>query len=115
MQGNTFTLPVIVPGTLAADVTAHFKHMRELQLVGISAKTDDTTSFILKIGTAADDDKYYTGTVTGGAMPVLLDDDDFVEAGSPLPWSKEYLVTVDYDGGAGGNAANVTVVLYLSE
>jgi len=70
MQGNTFTLPIVVPGTLAADVVAHFKHMRELQLVGISAKTDDTTSFILKIGTAADDDKYYTGTVTGGAAPV---------------------------------------------
>ena len=37
MQGNTFTLPIVVPGTLAADVVAHFKHMRELQLVGISA------------------------------------------------------------------------------
>ena len=48
MQGNTFTLPIVVPGTLTADVVAHFKHMRELQLVGISAKTDDTTSFILK-------------------------------------------------------------------
>ena len=46
MQGNTFAFPVIIPGTLTADVTAHFKHMRELQLVGISAKTDDTTSFI---------------------------------------------------------------------
>ena len=57
----------------------------------------------------------YTGTVTGGAAPVLLDDDDFVEAGSPLPWSKEYLVTIDFDGGAGGNSANVTVVLFLSE
>ena len=84
MQGNTFAFPVIVPGTLTADVTAHYKHMRELQLTGISAKTDDTTSFILKIGTAADDDKYYTGTVTGGASPVLLDSDDFVEAGLSL-------------------------------
>ena len=45
----------------------------------------------------------------------LLDGDDFVEAGSPLPWSKEYLVTIDFDGGAGGNSANVTVVLFLSE
>ena len=115
MQGNTFALPIIVPGTLAADVVAHFKHLRELQLVGISGKTDDTTSFILKVGTAADDDKFYTGTITGGAAPVLLDGDDFVALGSPLPWSKEYLVTVDYDGGAGGNAANVTVILYMSE
>ena len=115
MQGNTFAFPVIVPGTLTADVVGHFKHMRELQLVGISAKTDDTTSFILKIGTAADDDKYYTGTVTGGASPALLDGDDFVEAGSPLPWSKEYLVTIDFDGGAGGSSANVTDVLFLRE
>ena len=115
MQGNTFTLPIIVPGTLTADVVAHFKHMRELQLVGISAKSDDTTSFILKVGTAADDDKFYTGTVAGGAAPVLLDGDDFVAAGSPLPWSKEYLATIDFDGGDGGNSANVCVVLYLSE
>ena len=115
MQGNTFAFPIIVPGTLTADVTTHFKHMRELQLVGISAKTDDTTSFILKIGTAADDDAFYTGTVTGGAAPVVIAGTAFVDAGSPLPWSKEYLVTIDYDGGAGGNAANVTAVLYLSE
>ena len=39
----------------------------------------------------------------------------FVDAGSPLPWSMEYLVTIDYDGGAGGNAANVSVILSLSE
>ena len=93
---------------------AHFKHMRELQLVGISAKTDDTTSFILKIGTAADDDKYYTGTVTGGAAPVLLDDDDFVEAGPPPPWSEEDLVTIHYAGRAGRDAPNAALVLVLS-
>ena len=115
MQGNTFTLPIVVPGTLTADVVAHFKHMRELQLVGISAKSDDTTSFILKIGTAADDDAFYTGTITGGAAPVVIAGTAFIDAGSPLPWSKEYLVTIDFDGGAGGNSANVTVVLFLSE
>ena len=115
MQGNTFAFPIVVPGTLTADVVAHFKHGRELQLTEISAKADDTTSFILKIGTAADDDKYYTGTVTGGAAPVLIAGAAFVDAGSPLPWSMEYLVTIDYDGGAGGNAANVSVILYLSE
>ena len=115
MQGNTFAFPIVVPGTLTADVTTHFKHGRELQLTEISAKADDTTSFILKIGTAADDDAFYTGTVTGGAAPAVVAGTAFVDAGSPLPWSKEYLVTIDYDGGAGGNAANVSVVLYLSE
>ena len=115
MQGNTFALPILVPGTLTADVTAHFKHGRELQLTSFSAKADATTSFIVKIGTAADDDKFYTGTVSGGAAPVLVEGASLIGAGSPLPWSREFLVTIDYDGGDGGNAANVCVVLYLSE
>ena len=115
MQGNTFAVPILVPGTLTADVTAHFKHGRELQLTSISAKADANTSFILKVGTAVDDDTYYTGTVTGGAAPVLIPSASLVGAGSPLPWGTEWLVTIDFDGGDGGNSANVTVVLFLSE
>lgn len=118
MLGTHIPFPILIPGTLTADVSFRFKAPIGMQLVGVGAACDDTTSFILDVGTAADVDAWLDGvTVTGAAATTTaFGRSDFV--GSEFPhWAAgaEVLVSVDFDGGAGGNAANVSIVLWLTE
>lgn len=118
MLGTHIPFPILIPGTLAADVSFRFKAPIGMQLVGVGAGCDDTTSFILDVGTAADPDAYLDGkTVTGAAaMTTAFGQSDFV--GGEFPhWTAgtEVLVSIDFDGAAGGDAANVSILLWLTE
>jgi hypothetical protein len=118
MQGNLFALPIHVPGTLTADITFRFQAPFDMQLIKVTAGCDDTTSFILDIGTASDTDAHLDAvTVTGAAATTTeYGRTDFVGDQYPnIDDGDEIVATIDYDGGAGGDSANVTVVLWFYE
>ncbi len=120
MQGNHLFLPIIIPGTLTADVEFEFKAPFDMQLVKVSANCDASTSFILDIGEndTPDTDAYLDGvTVTGHATDnTEYDLDDFVNDTYPrISDGDDVVVTIDYDGGAGTDAANVSILLVFTE
>jgi hypothetical protein len=117
MQGKHLIFPVHIPGTLAANVTFHWKTPMPLQLVEIQAVASNDSDATLKVGTTSDDDAYLTAGVIGdSAVPVVKDKDDFVgtqpvhiAAGTVI------LATLDFDGAGGTAAQNVTIVLTFTE
>ena len=119
MLGNHLLLPVsFLDAALAANQTYRVRLPFGVTIEGVSAAAADTTSFILDIGTAADPDAYLDGvTVTGAAAATTLyGRSDFVNGEYPhIPAVTEILVSIDYDGGAGGDAADVSLTLILTE
>lgn len=118
MLGVHIPFPILIPGTLTANVTFRFKAPIPMQLVKVDAACADTTSFILDIGTAANDDAYLDGkTVTGAASTTTeFGRSDFVDGEFPhFVAGTEVLVSVDFDGGDGGNAAGISMVLWFTE
>ena len=119
MQGNHLLLPLnYLDAALAANQTHRIRLPFAVTLVGVNAAAADATSFILDIGTAADPDAYLDGvTVTGAAATTTLYGlADFVGDEYPhIPANTEWLVSVDFDGGAGGDAADVSITLILAE
>lgn len=119
MQGTRLLLPInFLDAALAANQTYRLSLPFDVQLVGVNAAAADTTSFILDIGTAADTDAYLDGVTVTGAAATTTDfgRSDFVGGEYPhIPAGTEWLVSVDYDGGAGGDAADVSITLILTE
>jgi hypothetical protein len=120
MQGNHFAIPIVVPGTLTADVHFEFHAPINCQLEKVSANCDAATSFILDIGEndTPDTDAYLDGvTVTGHATDnTEYTRTDFVGDQFPhIAAGADVVVTIDYDGGAGNDAAGVSILLWFSE
>lgn len=118
MQGKHLFLTFNAPGQLSANTFFHFKAPFDMILEKVSAICDASDSFILDIGTTADTDAYLDGvTVTGSATAATeYDEDDFVNGDHPrIAAGTDVAINVDYDGGAGGDAANVCIVLTLAE
>lgn len=103
---------------LAANATYRLSLPFPVTLEAVNAACADTTSFILDIGTAADPDAYLDGVTVTGAAATTTDFGraNFVGGEYPhIPAGTEWLVSVDYDGGAGGDASDVSVTLILSK
>ena len=103
---------------LAANVAHRFSLPFGVTLEAVNAAADNTTSFILDIGTAADTDAYLDGVTVTGAAATTTDFGraDFVNTQYPhIPANTEIVVSIDYDGGAGGDGAGVAVTLVLSK
>lgn len=120
MQGNHLFLPIIVPGTLTADVSFEFIAPFDMQLVKVSANCDADLTFILDIGenTTPDTDAYLDAkTVTGHAtVNTEYDRDDFVDTQYPhIADGTHVVVTIDYDGGSGSDSANISLLLVFME
>lgn len=118
MQGNLIAIPIIVPGTLTADVVLRFVAPFGMQLVKVTAYTDNALTFILDIGTQADPDAYLDAAgVTGvTATTTEFGRTDFVDDQYPkIADGDEIIATIDFDGGAGNDSANVCVVLWFYE
>lgn len=118
MQGDHLLVPIFVPGTLAADFHYEFAAPFDMTLVEVSGNCNASTSVILDVGTTADTDAYLDGvTVTGHATnATIFDRDDFVNTQYPHITKGTYVVvTVDYDGGAGGDGAGVSLLLTFAE
>ncbi len=118
MQGNIFTLGIEMDATLTGDIVRRFSLPVGATLIGANAGCDNTTSFILDVGTAADADAYIDGVTITGAAATTTDiaASDLVD-GKPMhiPANTEVVITIDYDGGAGGDAAGINVDLFLRE
>lgn len=120
MQGNHLILPVLVPGTLTTNVHFEFKAPFDMQLTSVSANCDASTSFILDIGEndTPDTDAYLDGpTVTGHAtVNSTFTRLDFVNDQFPhILKGTNVVLTIDYDGGAGNDAANVSILAVFTE
>jgi len=119
MLGNHLLLPInFLDAALAANHTFRLKLPFGVTLEGVNAAAANTTSFILDIGTAADTDAYLDGVTVAGAASTttLYGRSDFVNGEYPhIPANTEWLVSVDYDGGDGGDAADVSITLILTE
>jgi len=119
MLGSHLLLPInFLDAALAANHTYRLRLPFGVTLEGVSAAAADSTSFILDIGTAADTDAYLDGVTVSGAAATttLYGRSNFVNGEYPhIPANTEWLVSIDYDGGAGGDAADVSVTLILAE
>lgn len=118
MQGNLFTIPFIIPGTLTANVVARFQAPYNMTIEKVTAGCGNALTFILDIGVQADTDAYLDGvTVTGAtASTTEYDLDDFVDDQYPrISDGDEVEINIDYDGGAGNDAADVSVILWCRE
>lgn len=118
MQGDHICIPIFVPGTLTANFHYEFAAPFDMTLIEVSGNCDASTSVILDIGTTADTDAYLDGvTVTGHATDsTKFDLDDFVNAAYPHISKGTFVaVNVDYDGGAGGDGAGLSLLLTFAE
>ncbi len=120
MQGKHVLIPIIVPGTLTANVDYSFKAPFDMQLVKVSSITDASTTFILDIceNDTPDLDAYLDGkTVTGHAtVATEYGESDFVGAVFPhITKGTQVIASIDYDGGASSDSANVSILLTFAE
>jgi hypothetical protein len=103
---------------LTADVHFGFIAPCDLQLVKVSANCDVNTSFILDIGTEGDVDAYLDAKTITGATATNTEKGkaDFVGTEYPhIVDGTEVRVSIDYDGGAGTDAAGVSILLTFTE
>ena len=122
MAMRVFQLPFHVTGTLAANVTIIWTAPFDCQLIHVSAVNTAATDGIVRIGTTTDTDGYLVDSAIGdSSVPNEYDRNDFTGA---LITSGQYPhiakgtvveILVDYDGTGGTAAANLTVVLTLTE
>ena len=118
MQGNFFTIGIEMDATLTGDIARRFSLPIGATLIGANAGCDNTTSFILDVGTATDADAYIDNqTITGAAATTTdLAASDLVD-GAPMHIAAgtEVVISIDYDGGAGGDGAGIHVDLFFRE
>jgi len=117
MQGSYLHFGLFLLGAQTGDQFREFKAPFDLQLVKVSGNAANTTSCIIDIGTAADTDAYLDGvTLTGAtAVPTDYNQADFVNAQYPLiPKDTVVQITVDFDGGAGGNVDDLNLDLWFT-
>lgn len=119
MQGTYLPISLnYLDAALAANHTYRVSFPFPVQLVYVNAACADSTSFILDIGTAADTDAWLDGvTVTGAAATTTgFDRADFVGGEHPhIDANTEIVISIDYDGGAGGDAADVSLTVLFTE
>ena len=118
MIGNLFTIGIEMDATLTGNIVRRFQLPFSATLVKVNAGADNTLTFILDIGTAGDTDAYVDGvTITGvTATTTMISPSSFV-GGEPIHIAAgtEVVISIDYDGGDGGDAAGINVDLWLRE
>lgn len=117
MQGSYLHMGFRVFGALAADEYFEFIAPFDMQLVQVSGNAANTTSCIIDIGTAADTDAYLDGVTLTGAtgVPTEWTRTDFVNDQYPaIADGTVVQITVDYDGGAGGDVDDLMLNLWFT-
>ena len=119
MQGMYLPISLnYLDAALAANHTYRVSFPFATQLVFVNAACANGTSFILDIGTAADTDAYLDGlTVTGAASTTTgFGRADFVGGEyTHIDAGTEIVISIDYDGGAGGDAADISLTVLFTE
>lgn len=113
-----------IPGTLGADIAIKSTVPSNCSLIHVSAVASNDSDATIKIGTSADDDGFLAAVAIGDSgTPVEFDLDDFdgallTDAGKEYPRLSDgdiLTIDLDYDGGSGTAAQNVTIVLTFGE
>ncbi len=117
MLGNIFTVPIHVPGTLAANIAVYFILPVDATLVHVSACGSNANSGILDIGPSTDTDGYLDGVDIGDSnVPSEFDRGEFVGTQfAHITKGTIIVVSLDYDGAGGTATANFTAVLTFLE
>ena len=117
MLGNTFTITIHIPGTLAANVSACFTVPEACQLIHASAVGSNANDGKLELGTTSDADAYLVSAAIGDSnVPVEFDQDNFVGGEFPhIADGTVFAAALDYDGAGGTATANFTLVLTFLE
>lgn len=117
MLGNLFTVPIHVPGTLAANINVRFILPVDAQLVHVSAVGSNANNGILDVGPSTDTDGYLDGVDIGDSnTPSEFDRDNFVGTQfAHITKGTIIVVTLDFDGSGGTATADFTCVLTFTE
>jgi hypothetical protein len=118
MLGNHFTIPVVIPGTLAANVVARFCLPFDCVLAHVSAVAANDSDATLKIGDAADDDKVLVAAAIGdSATPVEKTAANWATTNPTGRYARGdvFLATLDFDGASGTAAQNVSLLFTFRE
>lgn len=117
MQGSIFHFGFYFDGAMAADTVREFKAPFDMQLLKVGSQAGNTLTCILDIGTVADPDAYLDGVTITGATGVaeLLGQSDFVDGQYPaIPADTQVQITIDFDGGSGGNVGDLNLDLWFT-
>jgi hypothetical protein len=117
MQGSKLLYPMIVPGTLSANVVTRFTAPIDMTLEMVSASASNDSDATLMVGNASDDDAYLeAATIGDSGVPVEKTKANFVGS-QPVHITDgtTIVVTVDFDGSSGTAAQNLQVLLVFSE
>jgi hypothetical protein len=118
MLGNHISIPFHLHGTLAANATMRWQAPYTCHLRGVQAVGSNTNDATLKVGTPADDDKFFTAFAIGDTgVPVVKTIANFASTAlnGQLAEGDILLFTLDFDGNSGTAAANVSIIADLTE
>lgn len=118
MIGNHVLLPVVVPGTLAANVAFYWTAPFDCRVRHVSAVAGNAQDATFTLGTAADPDAILTAQDVGDSnSPAEYGPADFAATNETGRITKgdTLALLVDYDGDGGTAAQNLSVVLTLTE
>lgn len=117
MLGNMFTHTIVIPGTLAANITVTFTLPVDCQLIHVSANGSNANDGKLTIGKIGTLEAYLALAAIGDSdTPVEFGKANFVGAQYPhIVKGTVFNVGLDYDGASGTATANFTCALTFLE
>ena len=117
MLGNMFTNTIVVPGTLAANITVTFTVPVDCQLIHVSANGSNANDGKLTIGKIGTLEAYLASAAIGDSdTPAEFDRDNFIGTQFPhIDKGTKVNVGLDFDGAGGTATANFTCVLTFLE
>lgn len=116
MQGHRILLPLLVPGTLTANIIYTFDAPFNFRFRTVSACASNDSDATLMLGISTDTNSILTAAVIGDSdVPVEKRVADFASTNPTGNVTKGQIVvlTVDFDGAAGTAAADLCVLLDL--
>lgn len=102
---------------LAANQAIKWQAPWNCHFEGMSIAAGNTLTGEIIVGTQSDTDAYLTTTAFTGATAscTLIEPADLVDGRPmPVPRGTEFVATVDFDAGGGGDVANLQVNLHFS-
>lgn len=118
MQGTRVTLPLHIPGTLAANIDFRWTAPCDLTLTHVSAVASNNSDATMLIGISTDTDSILAECVIGDSQtPVTKTSANWATTNTTGHINKGEIVvvTIDYNGNAGTAAADVSLILTFTE
>ena len=114
MQGHRMLIPLLVPGTLTANVVYTFEAPFNFRFRTVSACSSNDSDATLMLGISTDTNSILTAAVIGDSdVPVEKRQADFASTNTTGAVSKGEIVvlTIDFDGASGTAADDLCVMM----